>query len=179
MKFEPLTLDGALRIFQARHEDERGFFARTYCRDSFLERGLKDCSVQCSISMNARRGTLRGMHFQNAPHAETKLVRCSRGAIFDAIVDIRPDSESFGRWHGEVLSAENGVMFYIPQGFAHGFLTLTDDVEVDYQMAEAYVSGHAAGFRWNDPEVAIEWPEAPQVVNDKDRALPFLSALEL
>ncbi|NOX93956.1 MAG: dTDP-4-dehydrorhamnose 3,5-epimerase [Alphaproteobacteria bacterium] len=179
MIVEPLLLDGAFRIKPERHEDERGYFARTYCRETFLENGLKDCSVQCSVSKNIKARTLRGMHFQKAPHAETKLVRCSRGAIFDVIVDIRPASAQFGKWFGEELSAENGVMFYIPHGFAHGFLTLTDDVEVDYQMAEAFVPGHAAGFRWDDVGVGIDWPKVPEVINDKDRTLPCLAELEL
>lgn len=178
MIFEELPLKGAYRIVLQRHEDDRGFFARTWCRQTFAEQGLKDCSEQCSISSNLAAGTLRGMHFQRSPHAETKLVRCSRGVVFDCIVDLRKGSGTFGDTHGEVLSAQNALAFYIPQGFAHGFLTLEDDTEVDYQMAEAFVPGFAAGFVWDDPDIAIAWPRLPAVINDRDRALPRFADLE-
>ncbi|WP_366658510.1 dTDP-4-dehydrorhamnose 3,5-epimerase [Fodinicurvata sp. EGI_FJ10296] len=172
MIIEPLPIEGAFLIRPTQHVDERGLFARTYCRETFLKNGLKDCGVQCSISRNWKRGTLRGMHFQRAPYMETKLVRCARGAIYDVIVDLRVGLASRGQWYGVVLSAENGFGLYVPQGFAHGFLTLCDEVEVDYQMAEAFVPGYAAGFRWDDPAIAIDWPETPEVINNRDRALP-------
>jgi len=177
MRLDALPLKGAYLITPKRFEDDRGHFARTFCRPTFAEYGLKDCSVQCSVSYNLRRGTLRGMHFQLQPHAETKLVRCSRGAIYDAIVDIRKNSPTYGQWYAETLTAENGLMLYIPVGFAHGFMTLTDHTEVDYQMAEAYVSGHAKGFLWDDPTIGIDWPETPEVMNDFDRTLPNFDTL--
>lgn len=175
MKFERLAIDGLVAIHPERHADERGFFARTYCREAFREFGLSDCSLQVSLSHNAKRGTLRGMHFQCAPHGETKLVRCSSGAVFDVAVDVRPGSSTFGRWHGLELSAANGIAFYIPAGFAHGFITLSDDADLIYQMAEPHVAAAASGFRWDDPAVAISWPMAPVVISSRDKALPNLA----
>lgn len=172
MRFEPLSLKGAYRIIPKRIEDDRGHFRRTFCRRTMAKNSLEDCAIQCSLSYNRLRGTLRGMHFQTEPHAETKIVRCSRGAIYDAIVDIRIESPTYGQWVAETLTAENGIMLYIPQGFAHGFLTLMDHTEVDYQMAEEYVPGYAAGFLWNDEDIGIEWPESPVLINKFDRGLP-------
>ena len=174
MIFQNLPLEGALLIRPDRHADERGYFARTYCRETFLERGLKDCSHQCSVSFNTHRGTLRGLHFQAEPHAETKLIRCVRGHVFDVIVDLREESPSFGRWHAEYLDADNGFSLYVPAGFAHGFVTLADDTELIYQMAEPFVPGSAAGIAWNDPDIAIDWPLEPLVMSLKDRSLPTL-----
>lgn len=174
MKFEPLALSGAFRVIQERFEDDRGFFARTYDREVFAARGLADCSLQCSTSYNRKAGTLRGLHFQSAPHEETKLVRCARGAIWDVIVDLRAGSRSYGRSHGEELTPDNGVALYIPKGFAHGFITLADDSEIDYQMADPFVASASAGVRWDDPEIAVAWPRAPAVISDRDRALPLL-----
>jgi dTDP-4-dehydrorhamnose 3,5-epimerase len=176
MTFEGLPLQGALLIRPDRHVDERGYFVRTYCRETFLERGLKDCSLQCSASFNASHGTLRGLHFQQRGHAETKLVRCIRGAVFDVIVDIRADSPTFGRWHAEHLDTANGLSLYIPAGFAHGFITLSDETELLYQMAEPYVPNSAAGIVWNDPDIAIRWPMEPTVISAKDRSLPSLKS---
>lgn len=127
---------------------------------------------QCSLSRNVSRGTLRGMHYQAPPHGECKLVRCSRGAIFDVAVDLRPESPTFRRWYGIELSDENDTMLYIPEGFAHGFLTLTDSSEVLYQISVAYAPDHARGVRWNDAAFAIAWPEQPRVLSERDRSFP-------
>ena len=174
MIFENLMLDGALLIRPNRHVDERGYFARTYCRGTFLAQGLKDCSLQCSTSFNLRRGTLRGLHLQREPHGETKLIHCVRGGVYDVIVDVREGSSSYGRWHAEHLSAENGLGLYVPAGFAHGFVTLLDDTELLYQMADPFVPESAAGIVWNDPDLAIDWPLEPIVISAKDSALPTL-----
>ncbi len=174
MLFEPLPLTGAFRILPERKEDERGYFARTFCRETFLKQGLLDCSRQCSVSFNKMAGTLRGLHIQKEPYQETKLVRCLRGAIFDVMVDLRPGSASFGQWFGAELSEVNGHAFYIPRGFAHGFVTLADAAEVSYQMAEPYVPAAAAGIRWDDPDLAIKWAIAPKLMSDADRNLPRL-----
>ena len=176
MIFEKLMLDGALLIRPDRHVDERGYFARTYCRETFLAQGLKDCSLQCSTSFNQRRGTLRGMHLQREPHGETKLIRCVRGELLDVIVDVREGSPSHGRWHAERLSANNGLSLYVPSGFAHGFITLADETELLYQMADPFVPAAASGIAWNDPALAIDWPFEPIVMAAKDRALPTLQA---
>jgi dTDP-4-dehydrorhamnose 3,5-epimerase len=179
MIFEELPLAGAYLILPERKEDVRGYFARTFCRDIFLKHGLADCSMQCSVSFNKLAGTLRGMHFQRAPNHETKLVRCSRGEVFDVVVDLRSGSSSFGRWHGAELTEHNGYAFYVPRGFGHGFITLTDATEVSYQIDRAYVSGAAAGLRWDDPDVGIRWPIAPKLMSESDRELPRLKDLAL
>ncbi len=176
MFFQRLPLDGAFLIYPDRHSDERGYFARTFCRDDFLALGLKDCSLQCSVSFNWRRGTLRGLHFQLGENAETKLIRCVRGAVYDVIVDLRVDSGSFGKWHAETLTAENGLSIYVPTGFAHGFITLVDETELNYQMAEPFVADSAAGIAWNDPDLAIKWPIEPLVLSEKDRSLQAFTA---
>jgi dTDP-4-dehydrorhamnose 3,5-epimerase len=177
MQFEPLPLTGAYRISLQRHTDERGFFARRFCAAEFAERGLQADFVQRSISFNTRRGTLRGLHFQAAPHGETKLVRCTRGAAFDVIVDIRQDSATYGQWHAERLSAENRQILYIPEGFAHGFQTLEDDTELDYEIFPTYVPDAAKGVRWDDPEIGIGWPIAEMTLSDRDRQLPILRSI--
>ena len=155
-----------------RLEDERGFFARSWCQNEFAERGLNPDLVQCNISFNCRKGTLRGMHFQRSPDGETKVVRCTMGSIYDVIVDLRQDSPTYLRWLGVELTAENRRMLYIPEDFAHGFVTLVDSTEVFYQMSNRYVPGSAAGFRWNDPAFGIEWPDSPQVISDRDNSYP-------
>lgn len=175
VRFEQQELSGLYLIHPERHEEERGFFARTYCRDTFLEHGLEDCSDQCSLSYNRHKETLRGLHFQRAPHQEAKLVRCSRGRVWDVAVDLRKDSSTFGQWFGVVLSQNNGLSLYVPKGFAHGFLTLEDESDVYYQMAGTYVPDSAAGVRWDDPALAISWPTEPSTISDRDRALPNLS----
>lgn len=172
MIFRETALAGAFILESERVEDERGFFARTWCRREFEERGLDPKLVQCSISFNRRRGTLRGMHYQAAPHAETKLVRCTSGAIFDVVLDLRSDSESYRQWVGVELNQGNRRMLFIPKGCAHGFLTLEDDVEVFYQISELHSAEHARGVRWNDPAFAIEWPGEAIVISQRDREYP-------
>jgi dTDP-4-dehydrorhamnose 3,5-epimerase len=172
MIFDSLKFAGAYRITPELIVDERGGFARRFCAGEFRAHGLETDLVQRSISFNARAGTLRGMHFQAAPHLETKLVRCTRGAIFDVMVDLRRGSPTYGQWYGEQLSADNRVMLYIPKGFAHGFQTLIDDTEVDYEITPAFVRGAAAGFRFDDPELAISWPVADITISPRDQALP-------
>jgi dTDP-4-dehydrorhamnose 3,5-epimerase len=169
VKFDETTLNGAFLIESDRIEDERGFFARTFCRREFDARGLNSKLVQCSVSFNRKRGTLRGMHYQIAPNAETKLVRCTRGAIYDVIVDLRPGSRTFRRWFGIELTADNQRTLYIPEGVAHGFQTLQDDTEVFYQMSEFYSPEYASGVRWNDPAFAIKWPIANPVISARDQ----------
>jgi dTDP-4-dehydrorhamnose 3,5-epimerase len=172
MLFIETQLKGAYIIDPERIEDERGFFARTWDRHEFEARGLNSSLVQCNISYNARRGTLRGMHYQIAPHAETKLVRCTNGAIYDVIIDLRLGSPTLRQWLAVELSAHNRRMLYIPEGCAHGFQTLADHSEVFYQMAEFYAPDYARGVRWNDPAFGIVWPEAPQVIAARDQAYP-------
>ena len=145
--------------------DERGFFARTFCRKEFETYGLNPDLVQCDISFNKQKGTLRGMHYQIKPHEEVKLVRCTMGAINDVIIDIRPESPSFKKWVAVELTAENRKMLYIPQRFAHGFMTLQDNSEVFYQMSEVYASECARGIRWNDPAFGIEWPQDVRAIS--------------
>jgi dTDP-4-dehydrorhamnose 3,5-epimerase len=173
MKFQELALKGAWLIEPERLEDERGFFARTFCGREFAERGLNPRMAQCSISYNAHRGTLRGMHYQVSPHEETKVVRCTAGAIYDVIVDLRQDSPTFRRWVSAELNAENRLMMYVPEGFAHGFQTLCDGTEVLYQMSEFFCPESACGVRWDDPAFGIEWPRAERLLSDRDRLFPF------
>lgn len=168
MKFTPGGLDGAYIIDIQPLVDERGFFARTFCREEFTAHGLKSDFPQCNASFNLRRGTLRGMHFQVEPYVEAKLVRCTQGAIFDVIVDLRPASPSFCHWVGVELTAGNHRMLYVPEGFAHGFQTLVDASEVFYQMAAAYRSEAAAGVRWNDPAFDIRWPLPDPIISARD-----------
>jgi dTDP-4-dehydrorhamnose 3,5-epimerase len=174
VRFQETELPGAFVIEPERIEDDRGFFARTWCIREFADHGLSTDLVQCNVSYNARKGTLRGMHYQVAPHAEVKLVRCTRGSILDVIVDVRPESPTFHRSVGVELSARNGRMLYIPQGFAHGFQTLEDGSEVFYQMSTFYHPESARGLRWDDPAVGIEWPLDVQVIAEKDRGFPLL-----
>lgn len=168
MKFTPAGLPGAWIIDIDRLGDERGFFARTFCRDEFAAHGLATNFVQCNTSFNTLRGTLRGMHLQREPHGEAKLIRCTRGAIHDVLVDLRPDSPAYCRWAAFELGADNGRMLYAPAGVAHGFQTLADASEVFYQMAAMYRPEAAAGVRWNDPAFGIEWPLADPILSAKD-----------
>ena len=177
MIFVETKLAGAYIIEPERQADERGFFARTFCSDAFAERGLATDFPQCNISFNAERGTLRGMHYQEPPHAEAKLVRCTMGAIHDVIVDLRPDSPTFKQWVAVELSAKSRWMLYIPEGFAHGFLTLTDSSEVFYQISERYRAASARGVRYDDPAFGIDWPGPVRVISEKDRNLPRLEDL--
>jgi dTDP-4-dehydrorhamnose 3,5-epimerase len=172
MQFHPTRLDGAWQIELAPAKDERGGFVRTFCEREFGERGLETRFVQHSLSINTHKGTLRGMHFQRAPHEEVKLVRCQRGAIWDVIVDLRPDSPSYLQWQGFELTAENGMQLYVPRGFAHGFQTLSDDCEVFYLISEFYAPEAASGLRHDDPRFAIAWPAPVSVMSEKDRAWP-------
>ena len=173
MKFVETPLPGAYLVEPERHEDERGFFARTWCREEFSANGLVAELAQCSISRNGATGTLRGMHFQRAPHEETKLVRCTAGAIFDVVVDLRSGSASHGNWFGVELDAESGTALYIPEGFAHGFQTLIAGAEVLYMISEPYVPQASSGVRWDDPAFGIKWPHAePRTISERDRAWP-------
>jgi dTDP-4-dehydrorhamnose 3,5-epimerase len=169
MIFQETELDGVVVVELERVSDERGTFARTFDASEWSERGLSSMVLQCSVSSNPARGTLRGLHFQEEPHAEAKLVRCSRGAIYDVAVDLRRDSPTFCRWIGFELTAENGRMLHIAEGLAHGFLTLSDDVDVEYQISNAYVPEAARGVRWDDPVFGIEWPAPPTVISERDR----------
>ncbi len=176
MIFKPTGLEGAFVIELERIEDERGHFARTWCAEEFRARGLNPRVVQCSVSFNRRRATLRGLHYQAEPYAEAKLVRVTRGRIYDVVVDLRPDSPSFKRWFALELGADDQKMLYSPEGFAHGFQTLADDTEVLYQISESYRPEAARGVRWNDPALSIEWPLAELVVISKrDSAYPDFS----
>ncbi|GAB4425047.1 MAG: dTDP-4-dehydrorhamnose 3,5-epimerase [Chloroflexi bacterium OHK40] len=172
MFFHRTELMDAVLIELDRREDRRGFFARTWDQQLFKEHGLVDRVVQANLSYNHTSGTLRGMHYQKAPYAETKLVRCVRGAIFDVIIDIRPDSPTYKRWIGVELTAENRRALYVPEGFAHGFQTLTDDCEIMYQVSQVYTPGAEGGIRYNDPSFGIQWPLPVSVISEKDAAWP-------
>lgn len=175
MIFEATEIPGAFVVRPERLADERGFFARTWCAHELASHGLVAALAQASVSWNRRRGTLRGMHWQAAPHAEAKLVSCVRGAVWDVLADVRPESPAFGRWFGARLDAGELAMLYAPPGVAHGFLTLADDTLVHYQISEPYHADLARGVRWDDPTLAIAWPEPPAVISERDRALPLLA----
>jgi dTDP-4-dehydrorhamnose 3,5-epimerase len=168
MIFTATPLAGAFIVDVEPHSDERGLFARTYCAEEFRARGLADAMLQISVSFNARRATLRGMHYQASPHEEDKLVRCTAGAIFDVIVDIRPGSASYKGWFGAELTADNRRAVYVPKGFAHGFLSLRDASEVLYLMSVPEVAAAGRGFAWNDPAIGIDWPLEPLVMSARD-----------
>jgi dTDP-4-dehydrorhamnose 3,5-epimerase len=170
MIFTETKLKGAFFIEIERIEDGRGFFARSWCRNEFKNHGIETVFAQNNISFNNRKGTLRGMHYQASPHEEAKLVRCTAGALFDVIVDLRPDSSTYRQRISVGLTAENRRMIYIPESFAHGFLTLADNTEVSYQMSEFYAPGYGRGIRWNDPAFGFVWPADPGVISDQDLA---------
>jgi dTDP-4-dehydrorhamnose 3,5-epimerase len=172
VKLVPTALGGAFLVEISPAADDRGFFARSWCARVAREHGLNPDVVQCSISYNRRRGTLRGMHWQAPPFDEARLVRCTRGSIHDVIVDLREGSPTFGRYAQTVLSAEKRNMLYVPERFAHGYLTLEDNTEVFYQTSQYYERDHSRGFRWNDPVFAIPWPMDPRVISDRDRSYP-------
>ena len=174
MKFLPTPLAGAYLIELEQLDDERGFFARSFCQNEFRAHGLDPVVAQCNVSFNRKRGTLRGLHYQAEPHAEAKLVRCTRGAVWDVIVDFRKGSPTWRKWHAVELTAENRRALYIPKGFAHGFQTLEDDSEVLYQMSEFYHPESARGVRWDDRTLAIRWPIKDAVISPRDRAFPTL-----
>jgi dTDP-4-dehydrorhamnose 3,5-epimerase len=172
MRFLETKLGGVFEVDLELHSDERGFFARSWCEREFASHGLDNKLVQCNVSLNLRKGTLRGVHYQAAPFAETKLVRCTAGAVYDLVLDLRKESPSFKQWFGVVLSAENRKAIYIPEGCGHGFLTLTDDAEILYQMSEFYHPEAARGVRWNDPSFQIQWPGNVEVISERDRTYP-------
>jgi dTDP-4-dehydrorhamnose 3,5-epimerase len=175
MIFFETELKGAFLIEPEKKEDERGFFARTWCVNEFKEFGLNTKLVQSSISFNKKKGTLRGMHYQIAPFEEAKLVRCTQGEIFDVIIDLRPNSKTFKKYISAVLNEDNRKMLYIPEGFAHGFQTLTDNAEVFYQISQFYSPDHSRGVRWNDPVFGIVWPEDQRIIIERDRNYPDFS----
>ena len=172
MIFTETELAGAFIIDLERLCDERGFFARTWCEDEFAAHGIGLPPLQANMSMNPTKGTLRGMHYQLAPNEESKLVRCTRGAIYDVIVDLREESPTFGQWLGVELTADNCRQLYVPGGFAHGFLTLAENSDVAYQVSAKYAPGAERGLRWDDPAIGIRWPAAPLLISDKDRRHP-------
>jgi dTDP-4-dehydrorhamnose 3,5-epimerase len=169
MIFTETKLKGAYLIDLDKHEDERGFFARAWCVEEFEKYGLNPRVVQCNISFNKKQGTLRGMHYQAAPYEEAKLVRCTRGALYDVIIDLRSDSQTFKEWFSVELTAQNHRALYVPEGFAHGFQTLVDDTEVFYQMSEFYHPECTRGVRWDDPAFGIEWFSDPPILSRQDR----------
>lgn len=168
MIFTETKLKGAFIIDIEPREDERGFFARSWCEDEFKKHGLNPRLVQCNISFNKKRGTLRGMHYQIAPFAEAKLVRCTMGGVYDVIIDLRPDSPTFKQWISVELTAENRRALYVPEDFAHGFQTLMDNTEVFYQMSEFYHPECARSVRWDDPALGIQWPSGPRIISRRD-----------
>jgi len=172
MRFNETSLKGVFLIELDLLKDERGFFARTFCSQKFSQHGLNPRFDQCNISYNHKKGTLRGMHFQAAPHAEAKLIRCIRGAIFDVVIDLRSESATFEQWIGIELSARSAEMLYIPEGCAHGFQTLEDNTEIFYQMSYPFIPEAASGVSWNDPHFNIKWPCAERIISTKDQSYP-------
>ncbi len=172
MKFFRTELEGAYIIELDRLDDDRGFFARAWCHTEMKEHGLAARVAQANVSFNTRAGTLRGMHYQVTPYEETKLIRCTRGALFDVIVDLRRDSPTFKKWMGVELTAQNYKLLYVPAHFAHGFITLEDDTEAMYLVSEFYTPGAERGLRWNDPEFGITWPRPVEVISEKDTNWP-------
>ena len=178
MIFTETKLNGAFVLDIIQLEDERGFFGRAWCKREMEENGLSGNIVQSSVSFNKTRGTLRGLHFQKPPFEETKLVRCTKGAIYDVIVDLRKDSSTYLKWFGIELSEKSYKMLYIPKNFAHGFITLEDNSEVFYQMSDFYVPGSADGLRWNDPLLNINWPDQVVVISERDNNYPYIHELK-
>ena len=172
MIFRDTPLPGAYVLEPERIEDQRGFFARIWCKNELRARGLSCELAQSNVGFSRRRGTLRGLHFQRPPHAEVKIVRCTRGSVFDVIVDLRAGSSTQGRWEAVEITMENRRLVYVPAGFAHGFLTLCDSTEVAYQMTGNYAPAHARGIRWDDPSIGVTWPMAPTVISTRDRSYP-------
>ena len=169
MIFTQTALKGAWIIDIEKHEDERGFFARSWCINEMAERDIHMNILQANVSLNKKKGTLRGMHYQLAPHQEAKLVRCSKGRIFDVIIDLRKKSPTYKQWTGVELTSDNYKMLYIPEDFAHGFITLDDNSEISYFMSQIYVPASAATIRWNDPQFGINWPINPLIISEKDK----------
>jgi dTDP-4-dehydrorhamnose 3,5-epimerase len=178
MRFTPLSLSGAFIIEPEPRGDDRGFFARLFCTEEFGARRLATAWTQCNMSFSLNRGTVRGLHFQRPPAAETKLIRCTRGAVFDVIVDLRLGSPSYGKWHSEQLDDANRAMLCVPEGFAHGFQTLTPNVEMLYFHSASYSSENEGGLRWDDPDVDITWPLPVTDMSKRDSGFPSLNQLE-
>ena len=176
MVFTQTKIQGVFILDPEQVQDERGFFARAWCEAEFAEHGITALPVQSNISFNKRKGTLRGLHYQRAPHEETKIVRCTMGALFDVAVDLRPHSPTFKQWIGETLTADNRRIMVIPPGCAHGFLSLEDNTEIFYQMSAYYAPKHAVGVRWNDPAFGIRWPGDVTVMIERDRNYPDFKA---
>lgn len=172
MTFHETKLAGVFEIHLEPRTDDRGFFARSWCQEEFQSHGLNSRLAQCSVSFNTRKGTLRGMHYQAAPFPEAKVVRCTQGAIFDVVVDLRPQSPTFKDWIGVNLTAANRYMLYVPEGCAHGFLTLEDETEILYQISEFYRAELSQGVRWNDPAFQIIWPAKVETISERDRTYP-------
>lgn len=176
MRLEPLGLDGTFLLIQEPVSDDRGFFARTFDAEQMKAASLATDFPQWSVSFSKKRGTLRGLHWQQAPHLEVKVVQCTAGAVYDVIVDLRRESKTFGEWLALTLSAENRHILYVPAGFAHGFQTLQDNCEFNYHISEPYRRGSDRGVRWNDPDIAIEWPAVDdRILSERDKTLPLLS----
>ena len=176
VKFTETKLKGAFIIEIDKLKDERGFFARSWCQKEFEEHGLEARIVQANVSYNRHKGTLRGMHYQIAPYQECKLIRCTRGAIYDVIIDLRTDSPTFKHWVGVELTADNYTMFFVPADFAHGFQTLTDETEITYQVSQFYMPGSEKGIRFDDPAFDIQWPQEVAIISEKDRTWPDFAA---
>jgi len=172
MIFNETKLKGAFIIDLEKHQDGRGFFARAYCEKEFRDHGIEPDVVQANVSYNKYKHTLRGMHFQAEPYGEAKLVRCTRGAIYDVIIDVRKNSPTYKEWIGVELSEDNYRMLYVPEGFAHGFITLHDETVITYQVSEFYTPGAEKGIRWDDPEFGIDWPAEPVIISEKDENWP-------
>lgn len=173
MIFKKTNLAGAYIVEMEKLEDSRGFFARAWCQKEFVAEGLVSNFVQCNVSNNIQRNTLRGMHYQASPFGEVKLVRCTKGAIFDVIIDLRSESKTYLKWFGIELTSENHRMLYVPENFAHGYLTLTDNTEIFYQVSQFYTPSHERGVRWNDPLFGIDWPNKKDIViSEKDSTWP-------
>ncbi|MBK8092703.1 MAG: dTDP-4-dehydrorhamnose 3,5-epimerase [Verrucomicrobiaceae bacterium] len=176
MNFLPTQIEGVWIVEMERRQDERGWFARTWCKDELKAHGLDPALAQCSSSFNHKRGTLRGMHYQAAPNEEVKLVRCTRGAVFDVVLDLRPDSQSFKHWHSVELSADNGRAIYIPKGCAHGYQTLMPDTELHYIISNRYIPESGRGLRWDDPTFGILWPMPDQaILSRRDASYPYFT----
>jgi dTDP-4-dehydrorhamnose 3,5-epimerase len=172
MRFDETRVKGVFEVHIEPRSDERGFFARSWCQQEFEGKNLNPRVAQCNVSFNAKKGTLRGMHYQAAPFPEAKLVRCTSGSIYDVVLDLRPDSPTYKRWVGVIVTAEKRNMVYVPEGCAHGFLTLADETEIFYQMSEFYRPELARGVRWNDPAFGIVWPDDATEMSERDRTYP-------
>lgn len=174
MEFQPTDIDGAFLVVPKKIGDDRGFFARAWCTHEYEAAGLKATIVQSNMAVSAQKGTLRGLHYQTAPHQEVKIVRCVRGAMFDVIVDLRPASPTYLKWVGYRLDTENHHALYVPEGCATGYMTLEDDTEMYYHTTAAYAPDSATGVRWDDPAFGIEWPLEPTVLSEQDQAWPHI-----